>query len=385
MESLLQNRQLSKEGKELRIRLVRGLLPKMEAGQDAVKYYLKSLSQDELMFLLDFATEELRNALKEPVEDIVGFPVSARFKPIVIPSYLPDGLSNQLEAYYKRVKARHIQLTKNGHSRNIKYVRRRMNDPIRLAVFLNDQGVKMWGSMTTTHLARFFQDNPGMRVEKLHSFINSIKKTKPFTDGRGRGRRGRGRKETTNLFPEVIEPSVLSEMIKERREALNEIEYLAYWLVARMGMVARHAYDFTLEQVTKDDQGKVVIRPKAIWVAVPKGIATLLEKIAKHLESGWPRVIPQDSQKQYLFHHAFRYNQFTQDILQRKSVLLRRSAIFSAMQRGHLDRVTIHQTMGVSMPTIVSLEQLMSVDLHRTMDSKMVKKRNDHILGKTDG
>ena len=192
MESLLQGRHLGKEARELRDRLIRDLLPRLEAGEAAVNHYLKSLSLDELMFLMDFATEELRNTLKVAFEDIAGIPLLARYRPIFLPQYLPEGLCNPLEAYYERVKSRYIRLVKNGHSRNVMYVCIRMRDVIRLAKFLQDQGVMMWGSMTSTHLARFFEENPKMKVNKLNAFIHFIEKKKRFNDGVGRGRRGRG-------------------------------------------------------------------------------------------------------------------------------------------------------------------------------------------------
>lgn len=82
----------------------------------------------------------------------------------------------------------------------------------------------------------------------------------------GGGAAAGGHIEASTPFPDVIEPAELAALIKSRREALNDEEYLAFWLVARMGMVAIHAYDLTLENVTKDDQGKVVVRPGNINV-----------------------------------------------------------------------------------------------------------------------
>jgi len=54
------------------------------------------------------------------------------------------------------------------------------------------------------------------------------------------------------------------------------------------------------------------------------------------------------------------------------------------MLDGHLDRVTLRHTMGVSMPTILQLERLLSVDLHRRLDPSLVEARNAHITGHVD-
>ena len=54
------------------------------------------------------------------------------------------------------------------------------------------------------------------------------------------------------------------------------------------------------------------------------------------------------------------------------------------MLKGRLDRVTIHQTMGVSMPTIAKMEVLFSIDLHRKLDPDIVAARNARIRGDTN-
>lgn len=40
--------------------------------------------------------------------------------------------------------------------------------------------------------------------------------------------------------------------------------------------------------------------------------------------------------------------------------------------------------MGVSMPFLVKLELLLSTDIHRSLDPELARKRNAHILGKSD-
>jgi hypothetical protein len=51
------------------------------------------------------------------------------------------------------------------------------------------------------------------------------------------------------------------------------------------------------------------------------------------------------------------------------------------MQKGHLDRVSITKTTGVSMKVITNLERLFTVDLHQRLDPKLIEQRNKHILG----
>ena len=69
--------------------------------------------------------------------------------------------------------------------------------------------------------------------------------------------------------------------------------------------------------------------------------------------------------------------------LQNKAKILRSSAIYAMMENGHLDRVTLKTTIGVSMPTLAKLERLFSVDVHRRLDPDFIKLRNAHISGET--
>lgn len=61
---------------------------------------------------------------------------------------------------------------------------------------------------------------------------------------------------------------------------------------------------------------------------------------------------------------------FATKVLKRQSRITSASAIYAAMLKGQLDHVAIHQTMGVSMPTIAKMEVLFSIDLHRKLDPR---------------
>lgn len=54
------------------------------------------------------------------------------------------------------------------------------------------------------------------------------------------------------------------------------------------------------------------------------------------------------------------------------------------MLRGNLDRVTLNQTMGVSIATITSIERHLSGDLHRKVDPALVAERNKVLRGDDD-
>ena len=71
-------------------------------------------------------------------------------------------------------------------------------------------------------------------------------------------------------------------------------------------------------------------------------------------------------------------------ILRGKARELRTTAIINLMKSGFLDRVTLHQSIGVSMPTITKYENIFSVDLHSTIQPHIIKGRNKVIQGEVN-
>ncbi|OYT94171.1 MAG: hypothetical protein CFE49_19685, partial [Pseudomonas sp. PGPPP3] len=68
-------------------------------------------------------------------------------------------------------------------------------------------------------------------------------------------------------------------------------------------------------------------------------------------------------------------NHFRAQVLGGRARKLRASCVYAAMLKGNLDRVTIHQTMGVSIPTITSIERHLSTDVHRKLPPELVARR----------
>jgi Fe-S-cluster formation regulator IscX/YfhJ len=129
----------------------------------------------------------------------------------------------------------------------------------------------------------------------------------------------------------------------------------------------------------------MVIQPALVWVEVPPRVADQFRNIIEPVEPSWGKVDPESLRHVTLFdHYITKLDDFSAKVLQGRTRLLRASAIFAAMLDGHLDRVTLRHTMGVSMPTILQLERLLSVDLHRRLDPGLVEARNAHITGQVD-
>ena len=185
--------------------------------------------------------------------------------------------------------------------------------------------------------------------------------------------------------PKVLRPEVLAEFLADVRERYSDHEYVLAWMVCRLGMIARHAYEITLDRIRLNDSGRMVVRPALVWVEMPQRVASQFRKIIESVEPNWGKVDPESLRHVTVFDHFIpRLNGFSANVLQGRARLLRASAIFAAMLDGHLDRVTLRHTMGVSMPTVIQLERLLAVDLHRRLDPALVEQRNAHITGKTD-
>jgi len=383
MDSLLVRR-WTEEQRNRRDSIIRELMPIMEAGEIRLREYLCKLSPEERGELLSFSAPRLRLILQQLMAGPEKMDCVMPVAKVLLPEELPSELKKDLEGYLQRIRNRYERMIANGHRRSPMYLRNKMKAPIRLALFLNDSGVQRWDVMTKQHLTRFFIANPKVTIKELKSFLNFIAKKKVFKDNRG------NRYGTRNAFvedktpPKVLPPEALNQYLKNQKEILTDTEYLAVWLVAKMGMMAGYAYDFTMDRITIDDNGSLVIKPAEIWIKPPKSIATMFVDVARKTSNRWPFKPLERGTGVNLFHPHLNRKQYF-DIIAGKARLLRASAIYAAMLKGNLDRVTIHETMGVSIPTIIKMETLLSSDLHHVCDSELVKLRNDYILGKKDG
>ena len=383
MDSLLR-RGYSGDRKNRRDDSIRKLMPVLEAGEVQARKYLSELTPAERGELLSFSAPRLQLILQQlmagPEEMAVVMPKAKVF----IPEGLKPELRRDLEGYMERLSNRYERLIANGHSRSPRYLRNKMKAPIRLALFLQEAGVSRWDIMTKQHLTRFFIANPKVTIRELKTFLNYISRKKVFKDNRGNRYGAKNSFVENKTPPKVMSPDALNEFLKDQKQVLTMPEYLVLWLVAKMGMMASHAYDFTMDRVTIDDSGSLVIKPAAIWIKPPKSIALMFEEIARKTSNRWPFNPLERGSGVNLFHPHLNRKQYF-DMIAGNARMLRASAIYAAMLKGNLDRVTIHETMGVSMPTIIKMESLLSSDLHHVCDSDLVKLRNDYILGKEDG
>lgn len=185
--------------------------------------------------------------------------------------------------------------------------------------------------------------------------------------------------------PTVVAPEVLTAFLADVRARCSTAEFLLAWMTCRLAMMVRPAYAITLDRFRLNEAGRLVIRPAKLWVEVPARIAPLFREIIAAVEPTWGTADPETLRHVTLFdHYISLIDDFATHVLQNRTRLLRSSGIYAAMLSGHLDRVTLHNTMGVSIPTIIQLERLVAVDVHRRLDADLVEQRNAHITGHGD-
>ncbi|CAB5725185.1 hypothetical protein [Pseudomonas aeruginosa] len=365
------------------ISLLAGLGHAQDQSETKVQDYLASLLPEERHILINRASTELSVYLAKQISLLPPTEIRAPLRDRSISEELPEGLRGKLNAYKKKLERRYKILTEKGHSRSEKYAARALGGPIRLAHYLHSNGVTDWDAVKKRDIVVFFEKCSKEEIRPILRFYRFIDTRQKFQDGRGRKKSKPSTKPPYNF--QLMMPEELSRFLAEIRSRTTDAEYLAAWLVCRMGMTATAALKLNLDCVEMHDDGHVVIKPAQAWLSVPKSIEKILLGVLSEIKPDWAETPSKERSLIKLFaRHIPAQANFIDRTFQGKTRILRNSAIFSAMMRGHLDRITLHHAMGVSMPHIVQLEKLLSTDIHCRLDPEFIKKRNKHILGTAD-
>lgn len=342
---------------------------------------LLSLTPEQRFELMRRACPELKVKLSPLLVDLQTEKVKPPDREPFIPDDLPEGLKAELIRYRDRLKRRHELLLKRGHSRSPRYLSELLKMPVRLARFLQAEGITSWDGMRKRDIVSFLAANPLVRPTALTRLLRAISEDKPFSERRGRYVRGRTASKPSPL-QEVLSPAELDAALAGIKESRSDVEYAAAWLVGKLGMTAAAAHGLTADQLRLDEAGRLVIRPAKVWVVVPKSIAKILAKVADEVAPGWSGANANEFEFIRLFDGKLpKLDDFRGEVLGGDARRLRASAVYTAMLRGNLDRVTLNQTMGVSIATITSIERHLSSDLHRKVAPELVAARNKVLRG----
>lgn len=351
-------------------------------GEQACEVFFCSLSPFERDELIEFSVEDLKEKLTT---------IAAKHKLTVLPeakiTELPEDLSYELESlindYRTMLLKRYKTLLEKGHTRSEYYVTRESTDAIRFVRYLAKIGFNSWTGVSRKELVGYLADENAKLSNSLKRFIkyannkkNPLRKIKT-----GKPKRS-GTVLTETPRPKIVPSEMVDSLLKSIKLNHTPAEYLLAWLVCRLGLTLIKSYKLNLAQIKINDDGKCVIKPSEVWVSLPPNIEKVLIDLADENYPKWREESEEKLEYLEIFPKLIpNRHDFSKEVLQGHSRELRSSAIFALMLKGHTDRVTIKRTTGMSMPTIVKLESLLSVDLHRRLDPEFIKLRNQHITG----
>lgn len=369
-------------GNVRRIDLLRELGNVSASGESSIIEWLRTREAEECRALVKCVHPAMSGKLSLWVESVHGIAEADALLSVHIPAGLPESLLEGLRRYQAIATSRYRRLIEKGHSRAPDYVRRRMVLPIRLARYLVEQGVTRWDAVRKRDLVAFAESVNGRYQAGYIAFLRFLNDANPFKEMRGRPTSKRKGVRPRITPPSVLAPAEVDELLERVRSEHGDAAFLALWLVGKMGMTAEAAFKLSLAQFELSEAGRLVFRPARVWIAVPKPLTQPWLQLLKQVMPGWHKLpMEQRSRLAPIRIMLGSAEDFVRRTIPAKSKILRSSAIYAAMMSGKLDRVTIHQSMGVSMPTILKMETLLSVDMHRKLDPDIVAARNARIRG----
>lgn len=379
-KSLLRRRPVKQSEAEARDRMFRDIQEAASVGQQLARQYLHRLSDQERGQLLKWSAPSMRTWLLNVYRD-EELTAQQELKPGRYPE-LPEGLHQRLELFESRERKRLETRIKRGHKRSSDTLRRMMVEPIAFAEFLATRGVDRWELVTMRDRIEFAKLRPIRHQQRLKTFIEYLEGVANFKNNRGRPP-----KSTRKILREarqipLLMPDELAHRLRDARERLPSDQYLLYWLVAKVGLTAKAASSLTLDRVTVNAKGRVVICPAEAWFALPKTIAPTMRRLAQEADSRWPHDKPEKAPAIPITADIIPQHRMGPEVFRGETTLLRSSAIYAAMRLGNLDRKTLVATTGVSLKTVSDLEFLVPADVHSLMSHKRVAARNRQILGK---
>lgn len=342
---------------------------------------IANLTEIQRFELMHHAVPALKVKLSPLLVELEVEKVQPPEREVPIPDDISEGLRVGLVEYLARLRRRLDTVRRRGGTRDPRYLSNLLNIAIRLARFLDANGIKTWDAMRKRDVVAFIAENPKVTPTRLSRLLRALSEDKPFADRRGRHVRGRGARAPVPL-QEVMAPKEVDAFLEELKQRCTPAEYAAAWLVAKMGMSASAVHRLTADLLKVDADGRVVIRPADAWVVLPKGIGRQLAAIADSAAPGWRTAIGNQFAHVRVFHKSLpKLDVFRERVLLRDAWRLRASAVYAALLNGHLDRVTLRATMGVSHATIASIERHLSADIHRKLEPSVVRERNKVLTG----
>lgn len=300
--------------------------------------------------------------------------------------HLPADLKDLAARFHRYLESRYNLLVSKGHIRSVRFVSRYMSDTVSFLNFMAERGHASWYGFSKQLLVDYLQTYNKKLSSSLKTFLkfNELNGS-PFKKIQHGQIKRKGTALIETPVPKIMTISDLEQFINDIKQTRSAPEYALAWMVCRMGLTLEKAYSLNLAHFQMNSSKELVFKPAFVWVALPVHIQKIIGKMIYEIRPDWYKSSSKILSLTPLFHHYIaNKNIFADSVLKNQARLLRSSAIFAMMQKGHLDRVSITKTTGVSMKVITNLERLFTVDLHQRLDPKLIAQRNKHILGEVN-
>ena len=360
---------------------LKSLVEKSEEGEASLEKFLIDLTDNERYFLMQYANGEIGLLLAE-IFNKYNLVIREDLISLEIPEDLPDDFILLLESYKNFFIRRYNVLTSKNHYRTPQYMRRNLTRSISLIRYLCSIGITDWYQVKDKHIVSYLESTKKNLHIELKRFINYANNDrKPFKKTRLNKKRS-GAALKASVIVKTYTESTIDSFLEEIYAKQSHAEYLIAWLVCKLGLTVEFSYNLNISQITVNKENKYIFKPHQVWLKLPKNIGDLFYEIFDQIYPDWRSY---DQEKLLFlkpFHSLFANASRASEVIFKGSAReLRTTAIINLMKSGFLDRVTLHQSIGVSMPTITKYENIFSVDLHSTIQPHIIKGRNKVIQG----
>lgn len=382
VDSMFARKYLGIQRKKVLTQLFRILGNAAEENDQAIVSAFSQMSINDRNLLIENSVSDLKSILItiKKQNQLDAFP---DLQKVHIPDEFPEDFKEILREYQDKFVRRYSILLSKGHKRSPDYSRREMYAALKFVSYLTKQGFTNWLEIGDTQLLHYLQDEQARFSSQLKHFLQFARNKKnPFKKAKSGKPKKKASVLTSTPLPKVVSEQIIEQLLKQIENDYGDAAFAIAWFVCKMGLTLKRAYHLPLARIKINHKQQCVIKPNEVWIHVPKKIKTILLILIEDQYPNWQTIPDEISEYFKIFpYYIDDINAFGQNILQARTRELRSSAILALMQKGYQDRITLKTAIGVSMPTIAKLECLLSVDMHRKLEPKLIEARNAVILG----